>query len=116
MSVNVTENPPTSYKIYPLLKTCDDVRYNGMRQIAYDYDSAGTPASAAHGAIQRENNKATGDYVSKISPAVKLPKYDPYTNEYAAPTLFTETRGDGPTPPRRSIHRDSRPSNWPPPK
>ena len=41
---------PCSHKIYPLLQTCQDVRYNGpMRNICYDYQALGP-----HGAIIAE--------------------------------------------------------------
>jgi RHS repeat-associated protein len=92
-SDNVPESPtvpPYTFKFYPLVASCDDVRYNGpMRQIDYDYNSG------PHGMIVRENNKATGDLVSKILPDLTFDILaDP-------PNNFTETRGDGPT---RSFH------------
>jgi RHS repeat-associated protein len=91
---NVAENPPRTFKIYPLLSVATDVRYKGpMRQISYLYDVAAYPVSAPHGAILRERNYAAGLDVSKIQPqlvASLLDGSDP-------PTLFTETRGDGQT-------------------
>jgi RHS repeat-associated protein len=88
---NVTENPPTTYKYYPLLSYASDVRYKGpMRQISYIYDVAVFPQSAPHGAILRERNYTTGYDVSKIQPAL-------LSNDNTPPTVFTETRGDGPT-------------------
>jgi RHS repeat-associated protein len=88
---NVTEIPPTSYKMYPLLATCNDVRYNGpMRQINYQYETLNTPSSAPHGAIRSEKYNATT--VSRIDPA--LPSTMVRTNPLHE---FTETRGDGAT-------------------
>ena len=67
---NVPDHPnqpcPCSSKIYPLLRTCQDVRYNGpMRHICYEYQDQGP-----HGAIiaervqpQRQHN---GPRVSRI--------------------------------------------------
>jgi RHS repeat-associated protein len=91
---NVAENPPSSYKYTPLLSYASDVRYKGpMRQISYIYDVAVFPQSAPHGAILRERNYTTGYDVSRIQPPLVpnlLGNSDP-------PTVFTETRGDGPT-------------------
>ncbi len=80
---NVREDPNNgSIKAFPLVSTCNDVRYSGpMRQIAYDYQDQG-----AHGAIVKEKYSANGPMVSSIS--VTDPDF---------PTVFTETRGDGPT-------------------
>ena len=74
---NVTETP-TSFKMYPVLQRCDDVRYNGsMRTIRYVYENGG-----AHGAILSETCPNVG-IVSSITPGIG--------------DNFTETRGDGPT-------------------
>jgi RHS repeat-associated protein len=82
---NVTESP-TTHKMYPLLKRCDDVRYNGpMRTIWYDYQNAGP-----HGAIIDEKYPGIGA-VSAISPGVPV---NGYTDS------FTEMRGDGSNPTR----------------
>ncbi len=79
---NVPEDPNNgSIKAFPLVSTCNDVRYSGpMRQIAYDYQDQG-----AHGAIVKEKYSANGPMVSSIS--VTDPDF---------PTVFTETRGDSP--------------------
>jgi RHS repeat-associated protein len=88
---NVTEIAGTSYKMYPLLATCNDVRYNGpMRQINYQYETLDTPNSAPHGAIRGENYNANTT-VSRIDPA--LPSITVRTNPLRT---FTETRADGP--------------------
>ena len=88
---NVPENG-TSHKLYPLLSTANDKRYNGpMRQIAYDY-SNGSP----HGVIYQEKYNANGPLVSQIEPAVPL-----LTADGPMPNEFTETRGDGPS---RTFH------------
>jgi len=80
---NVREGVNT-HKMYPLLKRCDDVRYNGpMRTIWYDYQNNGP-----HGAIVDEWCPGIGA-VSAISPAV------PATD--GTVDTFTETRGDGPS-------------------
>jgi len=81
---NVPENQ-TSHKWYPLLRRCDDVRYNGpMRSIIYEYQGHGP-----HGAIINEKSPNVVDAVSAIAPGVT----------FSPPSLdtFTETRGDGPT-------------------
>jgi RHS repeat-associated protein len=81
---NVTEGP-TTHKQYPLLKRCDDVRYNGpMGTIWYEYQNAGP-----HGAIINEKYPGIGA-VSAISPGVP-------TGGQGTQDTFTETRGDGPT-------------------
>jgi hypothetical protein len=62
---NVTENLPTSYKIRPLLSTCNDVRYNGpMRQIAYlaRHSELAAYAPARYSA----GNQPSGGAVSKL--------------------------------------------------
>jgi RHS repeat-associated protein len=80
---NVIEGP-TSHKMYPLLKRCDDVRYNGpMRTIWYDYQNHGP-----HGAILDETCPGVGA-ISAIAPGV------PATD--GTVDTFTESRGDGPT-------------------
>jgi YD repeat-containing protein len=74
---------------WPLLSTCDDVRYNGpMRQISYQYVGG---IYSPHGQVVQEKNKGTGQSVSKIDPVLPstLDKGEP-------PSQFTETRGDGP--------------------
>jgi YD repeat-containing protein len=84
---NVPDDPQQgSSKIFPLVSTCNDVRYTGpMRRIAYDYQAQG-----AHGAILKEryspDDGVKGAMVSSIS------NTDP-----DFPTTFTETRGDSPT-------------------
>ncbi|TMP89247.1 MAG: hypothetical protein E6L08_15150 [Verrucomicrobia bacterium] len=69
---NSPENPsppcPCPLKLLPLLRTCQDVRYNGpMRQICYDYQGSGP-----HGAITAErysiNGSTNGSQVSWIDP------------------------------------------------
>jgi YD repeat-containing protein len=73
---NVHEGGATN-KWYPLLLSCDDVRYNGpMRTIVYDYQP-----HFAHGFIADEKYPNVGA-VSTITPT--------------GPDTFTETRGDGP--------------------
>jgi YD repeat-containing protein len=81
---NVYENPPTSFKMYPVLVTCTDVRYNGpMRQINYEYIPGGQ-----HGAIIDEKSPGIGPISTIASGLVG-------TNQL--PYIFTETRADGPT-------------------
>ena len=83
-----TPEDGTSHKLYPLLSTANDKRYNGpMRQIAYDY-SNGSP----HGVIYQEKYNANGPLVSQIEPAVPL-----LTADGRMPNEFTERRGDGPS-------------------
>jgi RHS repeat-associated protein len=78
----------TGLKIWPLLETCDDVRYEGaMRQIKYEYYTG--DQSIAHGEIYREKCYTTGAAVATIAP--ELTAAAPNAN------VFTETRGDGPT-------------------
>jgi RHS repeat-associated protein len=73
---NVAEGLNT-YKIYPLLQRCDDVRYNGpMRTIRYEYLNG-----TQHGIIANEKCPNVGA-ISAITPG---------------PDTFTETRGDGPS-------------------
>src|SRR5947207_3644726 len=82
---NVPENA-TSHKMYPLLESCDDVRYGGpMRTIFYDYENGGP-----HGAITLERSSVNGSMVSKIDPGVP-----PGGGTF--PETFTEMRGDGPS-------------------
>jgi RHS repeat-associated protein len=80
-----------SNKIFPLVSTCNDVRYRGpMRRIAYDYQDQGP-----HGAIVKEryspSNGVKGVMVSKIEPACP----SPIVNTANFETTYTETRGDG---------------------
>ena len=87
---------PCSVKIFPLLKTCKDVRYPGpMRNIYYEYQDQG-----AHGAITTENywdgvsgHEGTGPILSKSLP---LPP-SPLISDVNFDTKYTEYRGDGPT-------------------
>jgi RHS repeat-associated protein len=86
---NVHEGP-TSHKMYPLLQRCDDVRYNGpMRTIWYQYQGDGP-----HGVIINEKYPGIGA-VSATTPGVPVTGGHP--GDYSMPTVFTETRGDGPT-------------------
>jgi YD repeat-containing protein len=86
---NVIESP-TSHKMYPLLQRCDDGRYNGqMRTIWYQYQAAGP-----HGVIINEKYPGIGA-VSAIAPGV--PVTGGHAGDYSMPTVFTETRGDGPS-------------------
>jgi hypothetical protein len=84
---NVREDPlHGSFKMYPLLQRCDDMRYGGpMRTIFYDYQNGGP-----HGAITAEKYAANGATVSSIDPGVP-------TGGGTFPETFTETRGDGPS-------------------
>jgi RHS repeat-associated protein len=83
-------SPPYTFKFDPLLKGCNDKRYNGpMRQIAYEYQNLGP-----HGAIRKEF-KPNGPLVSKIEPDLPLGVNGQLPNE------FTETRGDVP---QRKFH------------
>ncbi len=78
--------PPYTFKFDPLLKGCNDKRYNGpMRQIAYEYQNLGP-----HGVITKEF-KPNGPLVSKIEPDLPL-----HPTGGSLPYQFTETRGDGP--------------------
>jgi len=83
---NVPESPnlpPYTFKMYPLLQRCNDVRYNGpMRTIRYEYQNGGP-----HGAIINEKYPGV-DAVSAIAPGV------PFTGSVDS---LTETRGDSPT-------------------
>jgi YD repeat-containing protein len=95
---NVPENPgppcPCSIKVFPVLKTCKDVRYKGpMRNIFYEYQDQG-----AHGAITKENywdgvsgHEGNGPMVSKALP---LPP-SPLITQVNFDTAYTEYRGDG---------------------
>jgi YD repeat-containing protein len=86
---NVIEDQ-ASHKMYPLLRRCDDVRYNGpMRTIWYVYQNNGP-----HGAILNEKYPGIGA-VSVIAPGIPVTGGHP--GDYSMPTVFTETRGDGPT-------------------
>jgi RHS repeat-associated protein len=79
--------PDYTFKMYPLLDYCNDVRYNGpMREIAYFYQNGGP-----HGVILKEKNPNVGP-ISTIAPGLPL-----RTVPGAMATNFTETRGDGPT-------------------
>ena len=93
---NVPDHPnqpcPCSSKIYPLLRTCQDVRYNGpMRHICYEYQDQGP-----HGAIIAEryslNGSTNGPRVSRIDP----PAPSPIVTDPNFDTSFTEYRGDLP--------------------
>jgi RHS repeat-associated protein len=82
---------PCSSKVYPLLRTCQDVRYKGpMRHICYEYQVSGP-----HGAIIAEryslNGSTNGPRVSRIDP----PAPSPIVNDPNFETTYTETRGDG---------------------
>jgi RHS repeat-associated protein len=84
---------PCSLKLWPLLQTCQDVRYKGaMRQICYEYQDNGP-----HGAIIAEryslNGSINGPRVSKIDP----PATSPIIIDPNFDTTYTEYRGDGPT-------------------
>ena len=96
---NSPENPshpcPCPMKVYPVLKTCKDVRYKGpMRNIRYVYQDPGP-----HGAILREyrngisGHEDNGPMVSRIDP----PSPSPLLQGVTFPTTYTEYRGDGPT-------------------
>jgi RHS repeat-associated protein len=97
---NAPENPsppcPCSIKVFPVLKTCKDVRYKGpMRNICYAYQNNGP-----HGAITQENywdgvsgHEGNGPMVSKTLP---LPP-SPLITDVNFDTTYTEYRGDGPT-------------------
>ena len=94
---NVPEHPnppcPCSIKVYPLLRTCQDVRYKGpMRNICYEYQVNGP-----HGAIIAErysfNGSTNGPRVSRIDP----PAPSPIVTDPNFDTSFTEYRGDVPT-------------------
>ena len=92
---NVPNHPnhpcPCSIKAFPLLRTCEDVRYNGaMRHICYEYQAQGP-----HGAIIAEryslNGSTNGPRVSRIDP----PAPSPIVTDPDLETTYTETRGDG---------------------
>ena len=92
---NVPNQPnqpcPCSVKAFPLLRTCQDVRYNGaMRHICYEYQYQGP-----HGAIIAEkyslNGSTNGPRVSGIDP----PAPSPIVTDPSLETTYTETRGDG---------------------
>ena len=97
---NSPENPsppcPCPMKVYPVLKTCKDVRHKGpMRNIRYVYQDPGP-----HGAILREKywdgisgHEDDGPMVSRIDP----PAPSPLLQGVTFPTTYTEYRGDGPT-------------------
>ena len=97
---NSADNPtppcPCPIKLFPVLKTCKDVRYKGsMRNIYYQYQDNG-----AHGVTTTENywdgisgHESNGPMVSKTLP---LPP-SPLINEVNFDTSYTEYRGDGPT-------------------
>jgi RHS repeat-associated protein len=84
-----------SRKLFPLVKTLQDPRYNGaMHRLAYVYQPGGP-----HGAILQENywdgdpaHKDSGPMVSSISPTPPPPNVPQPNFE----TQFTETRGDSP--------------------
>jgi RHS repeat-associated protein len=92
---NAPDQPhENSWKIYPLVSTCNDVRYYGpMRRIAYDYQNNGGP----HGAITAERYSPSdgikGVAVSSISPNLPSPVSRGMVMQM--PADFTETRGDG---------------------
>jgi len=78
---NVHEGGGSS-KRYPLLRRCNDVRYNGpMRTIVYHYQNA-----FPHGFVIDETNPSIEHIVSAISPNPTQPD-----------DTFIETRGDTPT-------------------
>src|SRR5262249_18985308 len=92
---NVPDRPgplcPCSIKIYPLVRTCQDVRYKGpMRNICYDYQDQGP-----HGAIIAErysiSGSTNGAQVLKIDP----PAHSPLLSGVTFPTSYKETRADG---------------------
>ena len=94
---NVPDHPgppcPCSNQVYPLLRTCQDVRYKGpMRHICYEYQNQGP-----HGAIIAEryslNGSTDGPRVSRIDPPAPSPIIDQPNFE----TTYTEYRGDGPS-------------------
>src|SRR6266550_4673267 len=75
-----------TYKMYPRLQSCDDVRYGGpMRTIFYDYVNGGP-----HGAITFEKSSVNGSRVSSIDAGAATGIGD-------LPETFIETRGDGPS-------------------
>ena len=78
-----------SRKLFPLVKTLQDPRYNGaMHRLAYVYQNGGP-----HGAILKEqywNGQAEYQDVSSISPTPPPPNVPQPNFE----THFTETRGD----------------------
>jgi YD repeat-containing protein len=83
-----------SRKLFPVLRTCQDVRYNGpMRHICYEYQNNGP-----HGAIIAEryslNGSTDGPRVSRIDP----PAPSPVIPEVWFDINYTEYRGDLPTP------------------
>ncbi|MBV9008684.1 MAG: hypothetical protein JO354_05870, partial [Verrucomicrobia bacterium] len=83
---NVPETGKNSYKYFPVLTSCDDVRYKGpMRHIAYAYQTT----AAAHGVITDEVN-LNGLSMSNISPQLVRGASSP-------PPSYTETRADGAT-------------------
>jgi YD repeat-containing protein len=88
---NTPDNPgPPLYtaRMYPVMDTCNDVRYSGpMRQITYEYVDGGP-----HGVIRREKNPNVGP-ISSIAPDLAIAG----TTTYDPPTSYTETRGDGPS-------------------
>jgi YD repeat-containing protein len=95
---NVPDRPDLgSSKLFPLVLGCDDVRYNGpMRRIAYLYQTQAAP----HGAILQERywdgfpgHEGNGPMVSGIDP----PASSPLVQDVNFETIYTETRGDGPT-------------------
>jgi len=95
---NSPENPttpcPCPMKVYPVLKTCKDVRFKGpMRNICYVYQDPGP-----HGAILKEKywdgfsgDEDSGPMVSSIHP----PAPSPLGRSVTFPTSYTEYRGDG---------------------
>jgi hypothetical protein len=91
---NVPDDPQHgSSKIFPLVSTCNDVRYHGpMRRVAYDYQNQGP-----HGAILKEryspSDGVKGVMVSSIDP----PAPSPIAPDPDFETTYTETRGDSPT-------------------
>ena len=100
---NVPDQPTrNSFRSYPLVSTCNDVRYHsGMRRIAYDYQNNGP-----HGGITAEryspSDGVKGLAVSSIPG--NLPSPLSGGEPFYFPTDFTETRGDGPS---RAFHYSS---------
>ncbi|MBV9008405.1 MAG: hypothetical protein JO354_04450, partial [Verrucomicrobia bacterium] len=96
---NVPETGKNSYKYFPVLTSCDDVRYKGpMRHIAYAYQTT----AAAHGVITDEVN-LDGTSMSNISPQLVRGTLTPTTG-------FSETRADGAT---RTFNYSASPESTP---
>jgi YD repeat-containing protein len=89
---NVIENP--NAVPWHVVKTCDDVRYNGpMRQIEYEYVGPGEAAGGGSlGQIKAEKNKVTNEIVSEVT-------YPPVGQPESSEGFYrrTESRGDGQT-------------------